>query len=245
MENEKRIRRRFAPFSNTPVGIKNAILVVMMLLAVLTIWGSMVRTIKLTQKEKYRQMEHTVVTASEQIVNLSVESAVSIAKNIYTNETIYDFLNEHYSSEAEYYAAYYPLQRNTALNIAETNIVKRCTIYTKNPTVLTGGGIKKLDTAVNDYWYKYFKELNKSTVLCIDQEKNEFILIRKLDYYNLETGDSYLCLELNSKVISEFADSLDFDGELYIMSGNHVLYTSDKECLHRRNDRLSVRISSA
>lgn len=229
MENEKRIRWRFAPFSNTPVGIKNAILVVMMLLAVLTIWGSMVRTIKLTQKEKYRQMEHTVVTASEQIVNLSVESAVSIAKNIYTNETIYDFLNEHYSSEAEYYAAYYPLQRNTALNIAETNIVKRCTIYTKNPTVLTGGSIKKLDSAINDYWYKYFKELNKSTVLCIDQEKNEFILVRKLDYYNLDTGESYLCLEMNSKVISEFADSLDFDGELYIMSGNHLLYTSDKD----------------
>ncbi|MCR4640233.1 hypothetical protein [Ruminococcus sp.] len=229
MEKKKKIRRRFAPFSNTPVSIKNGALVIMMLLAVMTIWGSMVRTITLTQKVKYKQMEHTVVTASEQIVNLSVESAVSIAKNIYTNEAIYDFLNEQYSSEAEFYAASFPLQHNTALNIAETNIVKRCTIYTSNPTILAGGNIKKLESAVNDYWYKYFKELNKSTVLCIDQDKNEFILVRKLDYYNLDTGDSYLCLEMNNKVISEFADSLDFDGELYIMSGNHLLYTSDKD----------------
>ena len=162
-------------------------------------------------------------------MNLSVVSTVSIAQNIYTNEAIYDFLNERYPSEAEYYAAYYPLQRNTALNIAQTNIVKSCTIYTSNPTVLSGGGIRKLDTAVNDYWYKYFKELNKSTVLCIDQDKNEFILIRKLDYFNLDTGECYLCLEMNSKVISDFADSLEFDGELYIMSGNHILYSSDKD----------------
>lgn len=228
MENEKRIRRRFAPFSNTPVGIKSSILVVLMLLSVMTIWWSMVRTISLTQKEKYKQMEYTVVTGSEQIVNLSVESAVSIAKNIYTNEAIYDFLNEKYSSSAEYYAAYYPLQRNTALNIAETNIVKSCTIYTQNPTVLTGGSIKKLESAENDYWYKYFKEINKSTVICIDQSKNAMILVRKLDYFSLDTGDSYLCLEMNAKVISEFADNLDFDGELYIVSGSYVLYSSDR-----------------
>ena len=239
MEKEKKRRRKFAPFSNTPVNVKSAILFVMMLLSVATIWGAMVRTIIITQREKYKQMEHTVVNASEQIVNLSIESAVSIAKNIYTNEAIYDFLNKKYSSEAEYYAAYYPLQRNTALNIAETNIVKSCTIYTANPTILAGGGIKKLDTAVNDYWYKYFKELNKSTVLCIDQSKNEFILIRKLDYYTLETGDCYLCLEMNSKVISEFADSLDFDGELYIMSGNHLLYTSDKDASSSENISIS------
>ena len=88
MEKEKKIRRKFAPFSNTPVSIKSALLVIMMLLSVATIWGAMVRTILITQREKYRQMEHTVVTASEQIVNLSVESAVSIAKNIYTNEAI-------------------------------------------------------------------------------------------------------------------------------------------------------------
>lgn len=239
MEKEKKIRRKFAPFSNTPVNIKSAILVIMLLLAVLTIWGAMVRTILITQREKYRQMEHTVVTASEQIVNLSVESAVSIAQNIYTNEAIYDFLNKEYSSEAEYYAAYYPLQRNTVLNIAETNIVKSCTIYTSNPTILAGGAIKKLNTAVNDYWYKYFMEINKSTVLCIDQSKNEFILIRKLDYYTLDTGDCYLCLEMNSKVISEFADSLDFDGELYIMSGNHLLYSSDKDAATSENIAIS------
>lgn len=239
MEKEKKIRRRFAPFSNTPVSIKSALLVIMMLLSVATIWGAMVRTILITQREKYRQMEHTVVTASEQIVNLSVESAVSIAKNIYTNEAIYDFLNKEYSSSAEYYEEYYHLQRNTVLNIAETNIVKSCTLYTANPTVLAGGSIKKLDTAVNDYWYKYFREINKSTVLCIDQSKNEFILVRKLDYYTLDTGDCYLCLEMNSKVISEFADSLDFDGELYIMSGNHILYSSDKSASTSDNITIS------
>ena len=60
----------------------------MTVLAVLLVWAAMLNTISKTQKSKYGQMEQTAVTVSEQIVNMTVENAVSIAKNIYTDESI-------------------------------------------------------------------------------------------------------------------------------------------------------------
>lgn len=228
MDKEKKRAFSLAPFSNTPVSLKFAVMVIMLIMSVMLIWTAMVRTISLTQKEKYKQMENTAVTAAEQVMNMSVESAVSIAKNIYTNDTVYEFLNTKYSSSAEYYEAYYELQRNTAMNVAETNIIKNCVIYTQNPTILSGGDIKSLSLATNEYWYKKFMEMGKSTLLCIDPDKKEIILVRKLDYMAVDEGESYLCVNLNTKVITEFSDNLGFDGELYIMSGSYLLYSSDK-----------------
>ena len=124
--------------SNLSVTLKFVFVELFLLFAVLTITFAMVRTISLTQKRKYSQMEKTAVTASEHIMNMSIESAVSIAKNIYTNEAIYEFLNREYSSSSDYYSVYYPIQQNSAMNIADTNIVNTCIIYTENPTVLPG-----------------------------------------------------------------------------------------------------------
>ncbi len=226
MDN-KRIKNA-PPFSNAPILLKFVLLDLMLILAILTVWVAMLRTISVTQKEKYKEMENTVITAAEQITNMSVESAVSIAKNLYTNDAIYSFLNTSYASPSAYYEAYYPLQKNTALNTADTNIVRECIIYTENPTISNGGSLQKLDSARNEYWYKSFQSMNKPTILCFDTEKNTFILVRKLDYLNLETGESYLCLTLNPNILQQFADNLGFDGQLYVMSNSNLIYSSDK-----------------
>ena len=215
--------------SNLSVTLKFVFVELFLLFAVLTITFAMVRTISLTQKRKYSQMEKTAVTASEHIMNMSIESAVSIAKNIYTNEAIYEFLNREYSSSSDYYSVYYPIQQNSAMNIADTNIVNTCIIYTENPTVLPGGNIKKLEDAKEDCWYREFVKMKKPTILCIDPATKKLILVRKLDYQELKTGDSYLCLYLNQNVLTKFADDLGFDGELYVMSGGDLLYSSDKK----------------
>ena len=202
---------------------------ILLVSAVLLVWIAMIRSIQATQKEKYKQMENTAVSATADLMNVTVETAVSIAKSIYTNGNIYNFLNTEYSSASEYYSVYFPLQENTALNIADTNIIKSCLIYTSNSTVLTGGNIRKLSEFKEQYWYKYFIKTKKPTVLCIDPDTSELILVRKLDYQNLKTGESYICMYLEPNVLSSFADDFGFDGELYVMSGGDLIYSSNKD----------------
>ena len=216
------------PFSNLSVRRKFLMIDVMVVLAVILTWVTMLSSISKTKEEKYKQMEMTAITASDQMLNVSLENAFSIAKNIYTNEAMYEFLNTEYPSSAAYYEAYYPLQRNTAMNISDISIVKNCTIYTSNPTILTGGDLKQLGSAVGEYWYQAFMKIGKPIILCIDPDNGSMKLVRKLDYIDLDTGDSFLCIELNTDEIAKLADNIGFDGELYIMSGSNLIYSSDK-----------------
>jgi hypothetical protein len=209
-----------------PIWLKFFVMMLLLVMTVGVIWIATLYTISVTQNEKYRKMEDTAVTAAEQIMNMSVETAVSIAKNIYINEAIYEFLNTRYTSASSYYETYYPLQQNTAMNLAETNIVKRCTIYTDNPTILSGGNIQKLEPAKSEYWYQIFQRMEKPTILCIDPDTASLVLVRKLDYRSLETGDSYVCLEMNNAILGQFVENLGFEGELYVLSGSNLLYSS-------------------
>ena len=225
----KRKKRSFSLFSNLTVRKKFALNSIILVAAVITVWIAMAHTIITEQKSKYSQMEKTTLTASEHIMNMSVESAVSIATNIYANESVYDFLNTEYAASADYYAVYYPLQRNSALNIADTNIISKCIIYTENPTVLEGGNIKKLGDAKDSFWYRDFMKMKKPIILCVDPDTKSMVLVRKLDYKELATGESYLCLYLDHSVLTSFADDLGFNGELYVMSGSELLYSSNKK----------------
>lgn len=226
---EKKKKLNIPLFSDLTVAIKFLLLDIMLLLAVVMVFTAMLRAISAAQKEKYTQMERTVITASEQITEMAVDSAVALAKNIYSNEMIYTFLNKRYASSSEYYEAYYPLQQNTAMRLADSNVVRGCTIYTENPTVLTGGNLKKLESAKNEYWYKCFQKLNKSTILCIDPETSSLTLARKLDYISLDTGESYLCMEISKSALIKNFENLGFDGDLYLMSGSTLIYSSSDE----------------
>ena len=227
MENKDKYR--YSLISNISIGKKILFIDGMVVLALLIIAFAMFRTVSASQNDKYSQMEKTALTSAEQIMNMSVDNAVAVAKNIYMNEAIYDFLNTKYDSSSAYYEAYYPLQQNTAMSIADTNLVNKCSIYTANDTVLEGGSIFRLYSARNEFWYLYFQKMNKSTVLCIEPSSNKLVMIRKLDYQHLATGESYLRLEMNSDALSEFVDNLGFEGELYVMSGGDLLYSSDSD----------------
>ena len=225
MEETK--KRKTFPFSNLSVTKKFLIIDIMTVFAVLLVWAAMLNTVSKTQKSKYRQMEQTAVNVSEQMVGMTIENTVSIAKNIYTDQSIYEFLNRKYPSSSAYYEAYYPLQQNTTMKLADTNTIKDYAIYTANPTILTGGRIKKIESSQNEYWYKNFKKLGKPTVLCIDPDSRKLYLVRKLDYLSIDTGESYLWIEIDINKMITAEKSLDFDGELYIMSGSTVLFSSD------------------
>lgn len=225
MNREK--KQKIVLFSNFSFGVKLLVCALMLLMVLVTTALLVLHSTVSTWKDKYNQTEETAVNAAEQLMNMSIDSTVSIAKSIYTNEAIYRFLNMTYPSSAEYYEAYYPLQQNTAMNIADTNVVKRFTIYSANPTILTGGNIRTLDSAKDEYWYQTFKKMNKPTLLCIPPDGDTPLLIRKLDYMALETGESYICLEMNRAAMSKFVENLGFDGELYVMSGGTLLYSSE------------------
>ncbi len=186
----------------------------------------MIRGISISQEHKHSDIQKKIVTASEQLMEMTIDSGVNIAKSIYTSELIYEFLDTEYSSSGEYYDAFYSLQRNNPMAIADTNIINHYTVYTENPTILTGGNISSFDHVLEEDWYHEYKKLNKPMILYIDSETDVVSIIRRLDFQNLTTGESCLKLDLNMKLVTDYCNNLDFDGKLYIINGGSLIYSN-------------------
>ncbi|NLT08407.1 MAG: hypothetical protein GXY08_02765, partial [Ruminococcus sp.] len=94
-------KKRTAPFWGSSFRVKFILLDILFLLALALSWYIMAATVEKASSEKYDRMEKTAVTATEQMTSTGIDSAVSVAKNIYTNKPVYDFLNRSYSSSSE------------------------------------------------------------------------------------------------------------------------------------------------
>lgn len=115
--------------SGLPFRIKFILLDILLLLTLITSLVSMVNAVNRVSREEYDRLEKNAISAAEQTTNVGIENAVSIAKNIYTNKPLYDFLNITYASSADYFEAYRPILQNTALGTADTNVVKKCIVF--------------------------------------------------------------------------------------------------------------------
>lgn len=223
-------KRRTALFSDLPMTWKFLLFGLIMLLSVLPAGIGLQHVAASSAREAYRQSEHTAAASAQQLMDLSVSNAVSIAKIIYTDEDLYRFLGKRYSSSSAYYEAYYLLQQDIVMHITDISLFNGFMIYTKNPTVLTGGNIYSFDeNSTKPGWLTYFLKSERSSVLYLDPERGKLYFVRQLDYQALDTGDSYLCMELNMTLFREMAGNLDFDGELDIVSGTTLLYSNNPD----------------
>lgn len=223
---KRKSSRLSSVISDISIKAKTAVLTATVVIAVVSAVLAMFHAVRISQEEKHKNMQKMIVTASEQLMEMTIESSVAIAKSIYTNENIYNFLNKEYSSSADYYDAFYEFQEKTPLAIAETNIINKYTIYSENPTILNGGKISTFDSELNADWYHAYKKLNKPMILFVDSDDNTVSLIRRLDFQNIRTGESCIKLELNTRIVTDYCKNFNFDGELYIVSGGAIIYSN-------------------
>ena len=179
-----------------------------------------------TRSEYQSKSEQSAIYASQQLLEMAVGSGVSIARNIYANPNMYTFLNKEYESTAEYYDDYYAMLQNSPTAIAESNAVKKYTVYTANPTILPGGNIAQLSSAENAEWLKVYRSLGRAMVMYCNPANGEVSLIRRLDLEEMTHGDAYLKIDLNLTQLKSCIDSIGFDGDIFIVSGASIIYSS-------------------
>lgn len=207
---------------------KLSVLIGAELLVFLFLLISMILSIRYVQEELSDTHEKTAIHSAEALMEMTIENGVSIARSIYTNEDIYLFLNQKYAAASDYFDAYYQFQQNHLLTVAEGNLISKYTIYTANETVISGGGIKKIQESVkSEEWYITFSKLNKALILWCNPETGSLSLIRRLDYHSMSAGSAILKLDLNLSLFQNYCENLDFDGRLYIISGKTILYAGE------------------
>ena len=194
---------------------------------VLALWAYNVGT-TLIDENKY-ESEKMISSAAEEYINTEIESMVSIAKTVYTNEALYEFLNTRYKDSVDYFDKYYDFSQSRFLVITENSSIKQFKIYTANSSVLNGGNIGKLDSVENEDWYQRFRELDRDMIIYCSNDQKNLSLIRKLDFKRVHTGEALIKIDFNPATLQTKFMDMYFDGKLYITSGGTVLYSNQKD----------------
>ncbi len=185
-----------------------------------------------TERAAMEKVEKTAVSSAEQYINACVENVTAISQNLYSNSSLYAFLNTTYASSADYYDAYYQLRDNNSISVVENRSIRHYFIYTENSTVMRGGDIYPLDSVKGEEWYQYFLSAKKNMIVYFDSIDRVLSLIQKLDYVKFGIsgmGESYLKIDIDTTMLESYFDSLDFDGDFYVLTGGTVLYSNHGE----------------
>ncbi len=234
-KKKEKVNNRVSLFSNLHIRTKALLICSVALTAALTMAAAMVLNAYFIRQDKFKENEKLMITSTEQLMEMAIENGVSIAGKLYNNEELFEFLDYNYKDTQEYYDAFYKFHQSNPLAIAETNLIRRYTLFTDNPTIMSGTDVIQLDTVKDAGWYNAYNKLNKTLILYCDPQTGAMSLIRKISTTNCK---SYLKLDINVNLMKNYIDSMDFEGQLYIVSGGTVIYSN-----RDKNDLDSIAIT--
>lgn len=218
-----------AVLSDVKLRTKIRIINIISVVAALVMAAALIISMFAVSSRNEKSMEKTAISVADELLKMELDNAVSIARNIYADSTMYDFFDTEYTSSSKYYEAYYQFQNNNPLTKAELNTIKSYTVYTENPTILTGGIIDTIDSIKRSEWFQKYKKYDKSMLVYCDPETGIISLVRKMDFNRMTHGDCYLKIDINTELLKKACDSLDFDGGIHIFSGGTMIYSNSSE----------------
>lgn len=230
MAKKRKKKHNYMKFiSDIRINTRVLCILLALILAIGIMFAGMMIIVLSQRKDNKKELEQSVMVSTEQYMDTAVDNMISIAKTVYTNEALYDFLNKRYTSTVEYYDAYYDFSQSRFLIVTEDSSVKNFKIYTANETVTNGGNISRLDSVADEEWYIRFSTLKKDMIIYCDTESRNLSLIRKLNYKSVQTGETIFKLDFNMANFQECLRNLSFDGSVYLMSGDMLLYSNHKD----------------
>jgi len=190
------------------------------------------------RENMHKDQERNIEAIAERIA-YEMKDAISkqllIADYLNRNTVLNEFLDQEYSSNAEYYEAYVDLLEDDIIHHYYTvQSVYNISICTDNPTIVNGNYFLKRSEIEDSQWYQEF--INSGRRICLysyyedGQESGgyvekgrRFIIMRKMDYCNY---DSVLILELDYLALLEKLAMTCEETDGYIFTGEQMLFST-------------------
>ena len=115
--------------------------------------------------------QHILLSALLCREGTSKELIDAIAKNIYTNEYIEEYLNRKYASKYDYVVAYHDFMKATLLHNGIGMENSTITLYADNDTIINGGGVGRMSAIENTEWYQAIEQSKDNAILYFYYDK--------------------------------------------------------------------------
>ena len=170
-------------------------------------------------------------------IQADINGSVSVISDIYTDKNFNRFITREYTSNLDYFNAYFNLVQNNMLKFYyNSQRIRQIYLCVENNTIVNGGSFWKIDTFKDENWYKEYISSGKKIYVCtyFDQKNYMFIprfsrtisIIKPLDNFSPDDTKNIIKVDLNYNQIRNEILSENVEGEVYICNSQYVLFSN-------------------
>lgn len=186
------------------------------------------------RSQRKHEMEN-ISNAVEYSFYNNIDSVARIAKSIYMNKSIDEFLSREYENPLDYVTGYQSFIKDTMLDDSFGLDNTRIRMYSDNETIVNGGEFARLDTIKDTPWYQYMTESGKEQFLYFYyydgvnsplEAKRKTIFVRRLNFYSNSKMDKIVTLEMDySKMVRDLVE-MNYDVPIFICLDDKILLSN-------------------
>lgn len=198
------------------------------------------------QVARQHSMENVANAVQYNFAN-QVEIAAEMAKNLYINRSLNDFLGKEYADALEYVMAYYAYFQKSIFDAGMISNNIGIKLYTDNNTIIRGGKCNSIASIQESDWYRELKSSGneKSLFFLYDDSQSpvieaqrKIIFVRKMDYYSYnDPYEKVLALTLNYGGMASNLVSMNYGMPVYICSGDTVILSNTGNSVRKNFDK--------
>jgi two-component system, sensor histidine kinase YesM len=189
-----------------------------------------------TEETSRRQAVENLADSVEENIQRTLNAANSLTILLFTDEGIADYLDTQYKSSSQYYDAYRKINAVYINEAANAEGIERLTIYTDNPTLLTGGIFASIRSVEDKAWYHAYLASDRNVYLSCYNDPQEMGLfngaywrisiVRTLDYYGDKNILKIVKADLDYNELLKKLDDIPYEGQYYVCHNNVVLFSN-------------------
>lgn len=173
--------------------------------------------------------------AVEYVFRNSVESAAQIATNLSMNRDLDVFLENRYLTPSYYYEEYTNAVKSAQLNKMYSFNNVNMEVYADNDTLINGGGVYRMSSAVNEEWYKKFIASGEDSYLLFTMTPDKrypssyqrtLFYIRWMKYYPGAKCKKLCKIEINYGTLCTNIETSLYDVEAFLCQDGNVVVSS-------------------
>ena len=155
---------------------------------------------------------------------------------IYLDATINEFISREYEKPFDYYSANYRLLRQSLAGSIFNNPEYSITIYTDNPTIISGNRFISIDSAVGTQWYETFLDSDVPILSCfyygetgeyIKTDRRNICILRSMNNYRNFGREVIIKADINYQELVKSLTAMKFISTVYICDGDTILCSND------------------
>ena len=182
------------------------------------------------QAEQDREMA-AAASAVQYSITSFVESSTVVARGIYLDSSIQEFLRTQFQGPEDYFAQYQAVMRSSVLHGISGIDNTVITIYADNEGIVNGGGFLRRSNVEGEEWFKRYVESSYDTQLEFYYAPNDtrtVILLRNLSGHAREKTACFLKIELDYSRLAQNISNMNYAFPVYICVDNEVIISNQE-----------------